>query len=291
MDIFKEHKLYPNEEDSMLSNFTGFYDSVFVAYLPFFRLKEHNLEKASVQKSHQISLEDFKAGDEVFGNLPDFNADVYSYENDNYPKDEIIFENGETVSWEEVKNGANFNNYSEIYKALKTSIGSYRKVFERVDLRDRLNEFTEREKIFHPSEGNFEVLSKIDIYNALKNLGKNEIVVVDEFYEGEEILNLNSISLKEFAEKIHQKDYYIYPKDKSILFTIDWDSFFYLICSDKKTIDESLQNSAIEGFFCTDKTKHTWAWKEEEIKKLLESESQDEEKSVWIKFKDFLANN
>lgn len=276
MDIFKEHKLYPNEEDSLLSNFEGFYDYVFVAFLPFFRIKGDNSEKISVQKSHQISLEEFKAGDEVFGNLPNFNADIYSYENDKYPEDEMIFENAEIVSWKEVKIGANFNDYAELYKALKTSIGSYRKAFERVNLREKLNDFTEREKIFHPSEGNFEVLSKIEIYNALKILGKNEIIVIDEFYENKKELNLNLISLKEFVEQIEYKDYYIYAKDKSLLFSIDWDSFFYLICSDEKTLDEILRKSKIEGFFCTSETKHNWEWNEDEFLKLLESEPQSE---------------
>lgn len=290
MDIFKEQKLYPNGEDSILSNFARFYDSVFIAYLPFFRLKKHNLEKVSVQKSHQISFEEFKAGDEVFGNLPDFNADVYSYENDEYPEDEAIFENAEIVSWKEVKIGANFKDDAELYKALKTSIGSYRKVFERVNLREKLNDFTEKEKIFHPSEGNFEVLSKIEIYNALKSLGKNKIVVIDEFYENEKELNLNFISLKEFVEKVEATDYYIYAKDKSVLFTIEWDSFFYLICSDKKTIDEVLRKSKIEGFFCTNKTKHTWEWNEEEFIKLLESEPQVEKESHWTTLKNFLMN-
>lgn len=290
MDIFKEHKLYPNEEESILSNFAGFYDCVFIAYLPFFRIKDHNFEKASVQKSHQISLEEFKANDEVFGKLPDFNADIYSYENDEYPEDSEIFEKAEIVSWEEIKTGADFTDYAEIYKALKTSIGSYRKVFERTDLRDKLNVFTEKEQIFHPSEGSFDVLSKIEIYNTLKSLGKNEIVVIDEFYDNEKKLNLNFISLKEFIEKVEHKDYYIFPKDRSILFSIEWDSFFFLICSNKQTIDKVLKNSRIEGFYCTNETKHTWAWNEEEFLKLLESESQVEEKSTWAKFKDFLTN-
>ncbi len=269
MDFIKEHKLYPNDEESILSNFAGIYDCVFIAYLPFFRIKDHNLEKVSVQKSHQISLEEFKANDEVFGKLPDFNANVYSYENDEYPEDSEIFEKAEMVSWKEVKNGANFTDYAEIYKALKTSIGSYRTVFERKDLRDRLNVFTEKKRIFHPTEGNFEVLSKIEIYNALKSLGKNEIVIIDEFYENEKKLNLNFISLKEFIEKIEYKDYYIYAEDKSILFTIEWDSFFYLICSDKNNNDDILRKSKIEGFFCTNETKHTWEWKEEEFLRLL----------------------
>ena len=289
MDIFKEHRLYPDGENSILDNFEGYYDCVFIAYSPFFRIKEYKFEKASVQKSHQISLEEFKAKNEFFANLPNFNANVYSYENDAYPEDETIFENAEIVSWEEVRTAASFNDNDEIYKALKTSIGSYRAVFQIVDLREKLKIFTERERIFHPTEGNFEVLSKIEIYNALKNLGKSEIIVVDEFYENEKELNLNLISLKEFVEKIEYKDYYIYPKDKSILFLIEWDSFFYLICSDKKTIDEILKNSRIEGFFCAGETKHTWEWKAKEFEKLLESESQVEEKSNWTKFKDFLT--
>lgn len=276
MDIYKEHKLYPNEEESILSNFEGFYDCAFIAYLPFFRTKEHDFEKASVQKSHQISFEELKADDEVFANLSNLNADIYSYENNEYPEDKTIFENAEIVSWREVKAGANFTDYAELYKALKTSIGSYRKVFERIDLREKLNAFTEKEQIFHPSEGNFEVLSKIEIYNALKGLGKNEFVVIDEFYDSEKELNLNFINLKEFVEKVEYKDYYIYAKDKSILFTIDWDSFFYIICSNKKTIDEILNKSKIEGFFCTSETKHTWEWNEEEFLKLLKSETQPE---------------
>lgn len=288
MDIFIGKKLYPNGEDTILSNFAGFYDSVFIAYLPFFRLKENSSGKASVKKSHRISLAESKAGDEIFAGLPDFNADVYSYENDRYPDAEMIFEHGETVSWEEVRNGAKFNDHAEIYKALKTSIGSYRKVFERVDLYEKLMAFTEKSAIYHPSEGNFEVLSKIEIYKALKRSGKHEIVVVDEFYESEKQLDLSAVGLKEFVEKIEYKDYYIYAKDKSVLFTIEWDSFFYLICSAKKTIDEILRESKIEGFFCTNENKHAWEWNEEELIKLLESESRTEQKSHWTKFKDIL---
>ncbi len=291
MDIFKKQKLYPNGEEFILSNFAGFYDSVFIAYLPFFRIKDHNLEKVSVQKSHQISLEEFRAkNDEVFANIQGINANIYSYENDEYPEDKMIFEDAEIVSWQEVKTGGNFKDYAEIYKALKTSIGSYGTVFERTDLYKRLKIFTESEKIFNPTEGNFDILSKIEIYNALKILGKNEIIIIDEFYENKKELNLNFISLKEFIEKVESKDYYIYTKDKSILFTIEWDSFFYLICSNKEIIDEILKRSNIEGFFCKSKTKHTWEWEEEEFTKLLESESQVEIKSYWTKLKNYLFN-
>lgn len=291
MDIFKEFKLYPDEDEFILSHFAELYESVFIAYLPFFQIKDYNLEKISVQKSHQISLEEFRTEkDEVFANIQGINATIYSYENDEYPEDEVIFDDAKIISWQEIKAEASFKDYAEIYKALKTSIGSYRKVFQKIDLCEKLKIFTEKEKIFHPTEGNFGVLSKVEIYNALKTLNKNEIIVIDEFYENEKELNLNFISPKEFNDKIEDTDRYIYAKDKSILFTIEWDSFFYLICSNKKTIDEILKNSNIEGFFCNSKTKDSWVWKEKEIIELLEIESQAEEKSYWTKLKDILID-
>jgi len=44
MSIFTEYKLYPNEEDFILSHYKGFYNSVFVAFLPFFRINIKNLK-------------------------------------------------------------------------------------------------------------------------------------------------------------------------------------------------------------------------------------------------------
>ena len=157
-------------------------------------------------------------------------------------------------------------------KALKTSIGSYRQVFKRPDLLEKLNLVTESEQIFHPTEGTFTPLAKVQIYNSLKHLKKNEIIVVDEYLETTKELNLNLIDVGEFVEKLEFKDYYIYPKDKSILFTVDWDSFFYLVCSNQVVLDEILKAVNFEGFFCTDETKHGWDWTTEELTSLLELE-------------------
>lgn len=288
MSIFEEQKLYPSEGEIILGSFEKHYDCVFVAYLPFFRLKNGEFKYPSVQKSHQISLEKLQAEDKLFANLPNFKANVFSYENDEYPEDEVIFEAAETVSWDEVKNGADFNDHGEINKALRTSIGSYRKVFERDDLCQKLLAYTEKENIFHPTEGSYGILSKVAIYKILKSLSKDEISIIDEFYLNEKKLDLSSLTLKAFVEVIEGKDYYIYPKDKSILFTIDWDSFFFLICSNKSTIDVITSKLMVDGFVCTSETKHTWEWDESEFLRILESESDNDKRSRWTKLKDFV---
>jgi len=272
MDIFDECKFYPNEEDFILSHYKGFYESVFVAFLPFFTIKNQNSEKISIQKSHQISYEEFIAKNKLFANIQKFNAEIYSNENADYPDDKTIFEQGEIVNWQEIKDKANLKDFAELNKALKTSIGSYRQVFKRPDLLEKLNSVTEREQIFHPTEGTFTPLAKVQIYNSLKHLGKNEIIVIDEYLETTKELNLDSISVGEFIEKLELKDYYIYPKDKSILYTIEWDSFFYLVCSNRVVLAEILKVGNLEGFFCTDETKHGWDWTAEELTSLLELE-------------------
>ncbi|MDQ3063632.1 MAG: DUF2711 domain-containing protein [Acidobacteriota bacterium] len=272
MDIFAEYKLYPNEEDFILSHYKGFYESVFVAFLPFFKVKNQSSEKISVQKSHQISYEQLVAENKLFANIQKFNAEIYSNENADYPEDKTIFEYGEIVNWQEINNKTNFKNFAELNKALKTSIGSYRQVFKRPDLLEVLNLVTERERIFHPTEGTFTPLAKVQIYNSLKHLGKNEIVVLDEYLETTKELNLDLIHVGEFIEKLELKDYYIYPKDKSILYTIEWDSFFYLVCSNQVILDEILKVVNFEGFFCTDETKHGWDWTTEEITALFKLE-------------------
>jgi len=248
------------------------YNSVFVAFLPFFRIKYQKSKNISVQKSHQISYEELITETGLFANIQKFDAEIYSNKNTNYPTDKSIFEQGEIVNWQEVKDKTNFKDFAELNKALKTSIGSYRQVFKRPDLLEKLNLVTESEQIFHPTEGTFTPLAKVQIYNSLKHLKKNEIIVVDEYLETTKELNLNLIDVGEFVEKLEFKDYYIYPKDKSILFTVNWDSFFYLVCSNQVVLDEILKAVNFEGFFCTDETKHGWDWTTEELTSLLELE-------------------
>ncbi|HMS39758.1 MAG TPA: DUF2711 family protein [Pyrinomonadaceae bacterium] len=269
MNIFAEKLFYPTYEIPFLNYFKDHYDSVFIAFLPFFRLGEYQIENPSFQKSHQISFEQLKEKNKEFAEIPEFRAEIFSYENKNYPEDKTIIEKGEIVSWREIKEKGFFEDFSEINKALKTSIGSYREVFRTPNLSKRLNAVTEKENIFHPTEGSFEPLVKLQIYNALKHLNKTEILVIDEYLETEKELNLNTISFEEFVEKVQGKDYYIYPKDKSLLFSIDWDSFFFIICSNKPLINEVVNAGGFEGFCCAETTEHNWEFTKEETVELL----------------------
>ncbi len=207
MDIFAEKLFYPNYESSFLSHFKNRYNLIFIAFLPFFRIDNNRIEHPSIQKSNQISDEQLKAKNKEFAQIPEFKAEIFSYENENYPDDKTKIESGKIINWQETKVTASFRNFGEINRALKTSIGSYREVFRSPDLLERLNSVTEKEQIFHPNEGNFEPLIKVKIYKTLKTLNKTDVVVRDEFSETEKRLDLNTISVEDFVEKIEHKDY------------------------------------------------------------------------------------
>jgi hypothetical protein len=269
-DIFNNN-IYPHE-GKIKDHFKDFYDTVFVAFLPFFQTDRHPIDKVNLKKSKHITFEEAKQEIEFIIDITEPNAKIYSYSNNEYPADEEIYESGKIITWDTVVKGAGFVDNSELNKALRTSIGAVRKIFQRPELTDKLNNFTESKNIWHPTEGGFDIFSKIAIYKTLKILGKTQIIVTDEFYEMTSNLDLDKLTEFEFIEKVNYKDYFLYSTDKEILFTIEWDSFFFLIATDSKRMNTIIQDKLFEGFLCNDKTQHEWDYNEGELESLLDIE-------------------
>ena len=98
------------------------------------------------------------------------------------------------------------------------------------------------------------------IHSAFKLLEKNQIMITDEFYENTSIVDLDRLTEYEFCDEIGGKDYYLYSADKEILFTIEWDSFFFLIATDHKKMDQLIASHLFEGFLCNENTDHYWEY-------------------------------
>src|SRR5690606_8583508 len=272
-DIFNNN-IYPHE-GKIKEHFKDFYDTVFVAFLPFFQIDRQPIDKVNLKKAKQITFEEAKQEMEFLKNIPEPDAKIYSYSNNEYPTDEEIFKSGKIISWDTVVKGAGLADNSELNKALRTSIGAVRKIFQRPELTDKLNDFTESKNIWHPTEGGFDTLSKNAIYKALIKLGRTQIFVTDEFYETTSSLDLDKITEFEFIEKVSYKDYYLYSADKEILFAIEWDSFFFLIATDNEKMKQIIEANLFEGFLCNDQTQHEWDYKEGELQALLDIEEKN----------------
>jgi hypothetical protein len=258
MDHFNDKMLYPQDENkSFLEHFDGLYSTVYLSLFPFFIIKDKDFEKYDFKKSVEITFEQARKQDDIFEKLEESNATIYTT-NIDYPSDEEILNQGIIVPWLDVRNGAGLSSDSDLYKALKTSIGAYNKDYSRPDLAKKLEQFTKVAQVWEPGEGQYDILTLRKIYNSFKSLGIRHIIVVDEFFVTRKELMLDQIALEKFTEEIGGKDYYIYSADKSILFSLDWDSFFFIICYSSASTGKIIDAQNFEGFFANSATTHGW---------------------------------
>lgn len=262
MNIYTAQYLYPYYDISIKEHYKSLKYSVFITFLPFFKISNKQYQETNYQKSQQISLEEARAKNENYNRIQATNAIIYSYDNKNYPKDEEILKQGQIVTWDFIRINAGFKSYSEIYKALKTSIGAYNKAHVRDDLNKKLKTFVAKEQIWVPAEGAFDVITLTQIYHSFIHFNKFNIIVQDEFYHQTKELNLENLSMSDFINAIGGKDYYIYASDKSLLFTIEWDSFFFLICSDSNLLPDVISHASLEGFYANNSTTHAWEFED-----------------------------
>jgi len=266
MSEIENKNLYPDEEISVLKHYSEF-DSVYVGLLPFFKLDKKHCDTNSSKKV--ISIEQAREKDEIFKKIGNHsNVTVYS-SNECYPTDEEISQNGKKVTWKEIILNTNLNNNKGLNKALMTSIGAFKKKLQREDLLEILNQYSDKNNIWHPTEGTFDFFTKSLIYEILTLNGINEINVEDEFYENKKTINLNELTNSEFCDKIDFNDYYIYDKNKSILFAISWDYFFFFIAINEQVFSKQSIGTSFEGFWADEKCNHLWTWEEGEIERLL----------------------
>ncbi|WP_124981258.1 DUF2711 family protein [Nonlabens xiamenensis] len=272
MSEIENKNLYPYEETPVLKHYSEF-DSVYVGLLPFFKLDKEHCDANSSKKV--ISLEEARKKDGIFEKIENYpNMTIFS-SSECYPTDEEITQHGKKVTWKEVIQNTKLNDYKELNKALMTSIGAYKKKLERQDLSKVLNQYSDKNNIWHPTEGTFDFFSKSSIFELLTLNGIEEVLIEDEFYENKTIIDLTSSNKSDFCEKIDFKDYYIYDKNKSILFAISWDYFFYFIAINEKVFSKKSIESNFEGFWADEKSSHLWTWEEGEINRLLNSENDE----------------
>ncbi len=226
MDIFKDNNLYPKYNNSVIKHYANCFNTVYVGLNPFYKVNNYSL-KGSI------------------------------------PEDEIILENGHIIYWKEIIKNTSLKDFRDVNKALITSIGGLKKNDERQDLLKILNEYTIKNDIWDPSEGMFEIFTKKNIFDVLNFNKITYVTIKDEHYENQKELNLAETSFKEFANSIDTNDFFIYSKNREILFSIDWDYFFFFIAFDYNNIDKLNIETNFEGFYANETTTHSWAWDKE----------------------------
>ena len=122
-------------------------------------------------------------------------------------------------------------------------------------------------------KGAFNILSK-NKFTGFQISGPSSTDDQTEFSLDRKTIRLEDFTEKEFCNTL-LNDYYIYDTNQKLLFAIDWDNFFFLICADKKTIETLVANMEFEGFYCDEHTRGNWELSPEEIKAGLHHEQSD----------------
>tara|TARA_R110001592_G_C12969976_1_gene733159 strand:- start:66 stop:863 length:798 start_codon:yes stop_codon:yes gene_type:complete len=264
IDIFTERILYPYQEN-ILDYFKDYYNTGFIALIPFFKIDSYNNDNKNF-----TNFEFLESKSSLFLSV--------RANNQQYPSDLEKYERGEIITWENIINGSDINDKSDVLKALRTNSGFYRPVFKRPDLMNKLNDYTSKKKIWQPTEGVFDVFSKISIYKTLKLLNKKKIVIEDVFREESRIINIENLTEIDFINSLNHQDEFLYSEDKEILFAIDSDSFFFLILANNDIMNLIISANLFEGFKCEQDTKDGWEFNLIEQERLNRIEKQQENK-------------
>ncbi len=254
-NIFDNNQLYPNYEEPIKDHFKGYFDSVHITFSPFFTIANSNVFN-SVSSAKLVSAEEYEQLPEAVELPPNENRAIY-VRDPRYPDNTEIISSGKPIRWQQIIDHTSISNFAEMSLALRTSIGALRREYERTDLRDILIDHTSDLSVYHPIEGRINVLSLMRMYECLKDLNKTILVVTDEFFEDRKTIDIAQMSLSRFVDEVHGYMYY-FTEDRSVLFTIEWDSFFFLICANHDLLAHIVDRYGFEGFYCDDGTTHSW---------------------------------
>ena len=136
------------------------------------------------------------------------------------------------------------------------NIGAYRDLREecliiRKNVEEKIN-------ILFPSEGIFPTILNNLFFDSLIFLDYDKVCISDEFAINPECLRLKKdISVLDFNMPIYQIRS-IFTEDAKIAYTTHFDTFFTMLCSDKKTVEKIVTKYNFEGFYCDENTTVYW---------------------------------
>jgi hypothetical protein len=237
--------------------------------------EQNKAPRTSLAKSDEVpdELRDILKGISLPGNATIYEA------NENYPDDSQIIRSGIAISWKEVIEQANnLHSYQDIQKALKTSIGAYRTVFQREDLSGSIQTYLEIQKVWPPKEDVINALTKKKLLEAFRLLHLNKIIN-DDFKEEKTPIDIEEMSESEYCQAINSS--LIYSVNKEIMIAQDRDTFFCLLLSrTKEDMNKILAHIDLEGFLCDEKTALPWEFEDKELAALLKKEKEQESKPI-----------
>lgn len=250
---------YPSYDEPILGWYADAYDLAYVALHPFVRIPGLDPALCSPWTTH-IDRSDLLANQDLLdairsresaGHL-NFSPHVV---------DEITKRRGVALSWNEVGKATGLTNFADLNRALLTSIGALKSEYQDQTGADLISHYCSSEKIFPPSEGEFQASMQQNLGKVFRASGVDRIQVAGQFDEVANAIEIDLLDSQEpwcSIDRIPNRAGRIFAADRSLLVVVDWDSFFTLICGKAERLQSVRLAEFFEGFWCSPTTKHNW---------------------------------
>lgn len=174
-----------------------------------------------------------------------------------YPTRQMLTETCKAVTWREVKDLAGLPSLSAVDIGLRTTILGLNKNFENKEFADRITGLFDTAGIIAPTEGTHSDLLHNLVLGLFQELGHEWVWVGDEFCSERKLHWIEDLKAEE--QSTIQGHCNVFSPDKSLLWTVHWDSHFSFICSSQKNLDHIRIADRLEGFFCNADTEVYWS--------------------------------
>jgi len=174
-----------------------------------------------------------------------------------YPDRQEICAGCEPVSWEVVRESSGLPSIAAVDVALRTRIRGLRAEFANHEFLDRLELALQKMRVIAPNEGEHSDLLHDKVLELFQSVGNSWVWVGDEFCSERKLHWIDDLKGNDISVIAGHCN--VFAPDKSILWTVHWDSHFSFLCSNGSTLERGIAELKLEGFYCQPQTEVFWS--------------------------------
>ena len=173
-----------------------------------------------------------------------------------YPTKSELLASCDPVAWSEVVRLSGLPSLAAVDVALRTQIHGLRGELQNPGYAKQLESLYETGTIMPPGEGEHSPFLYAPVLTIFKDLGHEWVWVGDELCTERKLHWIQDLidrpsEIKGLAN--------MFTPDRSLLWSVHWDSHFSFICGSRFRLDEVRLSERVEGFWCEDETEVYWS--------------------------------
>lgn len=176
---------------------------------------------------------------------------------ESYPDRTELLTLCEPVTWRETMELAGLRSFAAVDLALKAQILAVRQECMREEYAQQLEALYGRGIVMPPVEGEHSPFLCETALSMFQELGHDWVWVGDEFCTERKLHWIGDMMSAENSPIVGCVN--IFTPDKSLLWTVHWDSHFTFLCGSRAELERLKLSERLEGFFCTPSTQVYWS--------------------------------